>query len=450
LNPYVTALVLSSGILVLCLPKKWALVPFVLVAPIIPPGQFLEIGAFHFYVSRLMLLFLWIRVLARREYKGTETNKIDKLMMAQFFFGMVAYVALRGGSSTALVNRLGWVFDGISIYFLMRWMIRDYQTWIRVIAAFAIICAVIAVPMVQEYRSHVNPFHVLGGVDQTGEIRDGKYRSQGPFGHSILAGVFAANLVPLFISLGWIPKPKGMIRLIGLLAAVVIVITSSSSTPFMSMVIGIVSLVLWRMRTKMKLLRRGMVLALVVCQLFMSNPIWAIVAKFKVFGGSTGYYRFYLIDNYIRRFSEWWLLGIKSTAVWGRGLWDVTVTYVRVGVDGGFLGLVLFMSIIVMCYKQIGRLVKSLPEGANEAKCVWALGAALTAHLAAFFGVNYWDQNVVPWYMLLAVIAGSSEIFAVEGTPIPEQPDEFDPNSYDAFDNKVGAREPQPSLGTLY
>jgi hypothetical protein len=448
-NPYVTSLVLSSGILVLCLPKKWALVPFVLVAPLIPPGQFLELGAFHFYVSRLMLLFLWIRVLARREYKGTVSSPIDKVIMAQFFFGMLAYVALRGGSSTALVNRLGWVFDGISIYFLMRWMIRDFQTWIRVVASFAIICAVIAFPMVQEYRSHVNPFAVLGGVDQTGEIRDGKYRSQGPFGHSILAGVFAANLVPLFISLGWIAKPKNLVRIIGLIAAFVIVITSSSSTPFMSMVMGIVGLLLWNMRTKMKFLRRGIVFILVVLQLVMNNPVWAIVAKFKVFGGSTGYYRFYLIDNFIRRFDEWWLFGIKSTAVWGRGLWDVTVTYVRVGVDGGILGLILFMTVIVMCYKQIGRLVKSMPEGAQEAKCVWALGAALSAHLAAFFGVNYWDQNVVPWYMLLAVIAGSSQIFAVGEQPVPEKQDDSEPVS-ESYDSELDHREPHPSMGTLY
>jgi len=84
---------------------------------------------------------------------------------------------------------------------------------------------------------------------------------------------------------------------------------------------------------------------------------------------------------------------------------------VRVGVDGGLITLVLFLAVIVKSYKLVGRLVIDMQGSPPARKAVWALGAAFTGHLAAFFGVNYWDQNVVPWYLLLAMIAGSREIF---------------------------------------
>jgi hypothetical protein len=43
--------------------------------------------------------------------------------------------------------------------------------------------------------------------------------------------------------------------------------------------------------------------------------------------------------------------------------------------------------------------------------CVWAMGAALLAHVVSYISVSYWDQNIVNWYMLLAMIATATDQF---------------------------------------
>lgn len=409
MNPYITALVLASAGAIIILPRKWAIVPFLLVAPVIPSTQNIEIAVFHFYIHRILLLFVWARVLFRGEFHSMRYSKIDSLMLLQFVCGSLAYIALRG-SGEALVNRLGWAFDGLSIYFLMRWMIRDTTAWKRALATLAVSCLCISIPMLIEFRTDRNLFSILGGVAEFTEIRDGSIRAQGPFGHPILAGVFAANLFPLFWSLRSLGGDTA-IRYIGLLAAMVIVITSSSSTPVLCLVACMIGLLTFGIRSNMRLLRWTILGVLVSIQIAWANPVWALLARVKVFGGSTGWYRYWLLDNFIRHIDEWGLLGIRSTAGWGRGLWDVTDAYVRIGVDGGLITLVVFVMIIAESYKLVGHTTTRMNSHPAAQKAVWTLGAALTGHAAGFFGVNYWDQNMVVWYLLLAIIAGSPEIF---------------------------------------
>jgi hypothetical protein len=36
---------------------------------------------------------------------------------------------------------------------------------------------------------------------------------------------------------------------------------------------------------------------------------------------------------------------------------------------------------------------------------LWAFGAAVFAHSVAFMGVSYFDQTIVAWYLLIAIIS---------------------------------------------
>jgi hypothetical protein len=402
-----------ASTLILLLPRRVALVPFVFTASLLAPREGLSLGPLTLYMMRLLLISVWIRILIRSERRVFKWNVIDKLLVLQICCGALAYVLLRL-TSASLVNRLGWVFDTLGVYFSMRWLIRDRKEWEYLLVASAAVCVIIALFMFAEHRNGINLFAQLGSVPEMSEVRDGKVRSQGPFMHSILAGTYGANMAVMFVALLWLRK-RSIVPALGISSALVIVGTSSSSTPFMACAAGLIAIAAWRIRTHMRPLRWCIIGTLLVLQLAMNNPIWAIIAKGKVFGGSTGWYRYYLIDNYIRHLPDWFLFGIISTEKWGRGLWDVTVTYVRVGVDGGLLGFILFLAVIVYCYKKVGRVTRIAPRVADK-KCVWILGSCLTAHLFAFFGVNYWDQNAISWYMLLAVIAGCGEIF---NSPMP-------------------------------
>lgn len=84
---------------------------------------------------------------------------------------------------------------------------------------------------------------------------------------------------------------------------------------------------------------------------------------------------------------------------------DITNHYVVQGVSGGVLKLVLFLAIIVASFKTVGRWFKGEDRSSPAAILVWATGVSLFAHCLSFVSATYFDQIVVIWYWLLAVIA---------------------------------------------
>jgi hypothetical protein len=55
---------------------------------------------------------------------------------------------------------------------------------------------------------------------------------------------------------------------------------------------------------------------LIVLNLVMSDPVYFLIARIDITGGSTGYYRAALIQAAIRHFNEWWLIGTDYTKDW--------------------------------------------------------------------------------------------------------------------------------------
>jgi hypothetical protein len=160
----------------------------------------------------------------------------------------------------------------------------------------------------------------------------------------------------------------------------------------------------------MRLIRWGIVYLLMALHLIMAAPVWALLMRVKVFGASTGYHRFQLFDEFIRHFDEWWLVGVKATESWGYYLFDVTNHYVRIGVDGGLITLLLFITMIIFCFKGLGHALQATMKQRTIMIGIWALGASLFAHLVSFMGVSYFDQIIVAWYILLAMIATVSNV----------------------------------------
>jgi hypothetical protein len=122
-----------------------------------------------------------------------------------------------------------------------------------------------------------------------------------------------------------------------------------------------------------------------------------------------------LIDEAINHFFEWFLIGVQETGHWGYGLEDVTNQYVLEGVRGGILSLALFISIIVISFRDVGFLWRSA-RSKSLTMLAWALGVCLFIHCMNFLAVSYFGQITVIWYMLLAMIASLSST-AAELTP---------------------------------
>ena len=136
----------------------------------------------------------------------------------------------------------------------------------------------------------------------------------------------------------------------------------------------------------------------------MKAPVWHLISRVDLVGGSTGYHRFNLIDKFIHNFGEWWLVGTSDTAHWAYGLVDVANQFVAQGVRGGLSGFVSFIAVLTIAYKHNGRVLRRVRRSMPRSVYAYAIGITLLTHIAMFFGISYFGQIEVVWYATLGVI----------------------------------------------
>jgi hypothetical protein len=286
---------------------------------------------------------------------------------------------------------------------------------------FAIIIVPLATTMIIEKYTGRNLFSVFGGVPEVTMVRpehEGatfltRIRCQGPFRHPILAGTFGAVLMPFFMSLWFNRGISKVMAIIGIVSASIITVAAASSGPILAYICVVGGFLIWPLRRNMRLVRWSIVSVLIGLQLFMKDPIWYIFAHISGVMGGTGWHRSALIHQAITHFREWWLVGTTYTRHWlatgvssDPNMTDITNQYIWEGVSGGIVKLILFVTIIVMSYKSVGLSLHAMENEPFPKKIIiWATGISLTAHVVTFLSVVYFDQMIVFWYMILAMIA---------------------------------------------
>src|ERR1700733_542080 len=426
INPIGLAFTLLMGVLVIVLPRRYALLPVIALACYMTMGMRFVVAGMNFTMMRVLLLFGWARLLLRSELRRLRLNQIDKGMIAFTIVSVLTYTAL-WGTYDALKDKIGLAYNVLGFYFFFRFLLRDLDDVVRLFKMCAYLIVPLAGLMALEKSTGINSFAAFGGVSPVTAVGDGVIRCQGPFAHPILAGTFGATIAPFFVAL-WFRGDKAL-ALLGFASSVAITLMSGSSGPVLALACGLVGIAVWSVRRYMRQIRWGIALGLITLHLIMKAPVWFILARIDIFSGSTGYHRAYLIDRAIVNISDWWLIGTKSTAAWAvvdQGLFDVTSQYLVYAADGGLITMALFIAIIVFGFRAIGRYVraKEKAETATTLICPWVLGAALFAHLMNFISVSYFDQNVVNWYLLLAMISTvtTGRLFRKEAAKLTAQP----------------------------
>jgi hypothetical protein len=269
---------------------------------------------------------------------------------------------------------------------------------------FAIIVGMLGLIMLNEKFHHQNLFGYLGSGPIVPQARDGAIRAQGPFAHPILAGSFAATLLPFFLWL-WHSKKTRLLAAAGVVGCTAMVISCASSTPLLSYLAVIVGICFWPLRGRMRTVRWVFVILLVACSLAMKAPVWFLIARVNLVAGNSGYHRAELIDTFIRHFSDWWLIGTNKQVTWGFEMDDTCQQWVAEGGTGGLATLVCFILLITRSFSRIGRARKRLSKDPKQEWLLWLLGVALFSHCVGFFGISYFDQTRFAWYALLAIIS---------------------------------------------
>ena len=379
---------------------------------IVPMGQQLNVLGLHFYLFRILLLLGMVRVYVRGEFAALKWTKIDRYF-AWWVVVSVIFGSLSKPSVALFINRLGDAFNAAGCYYFVRCVVVDRDDIIISVRALAWVSVPVAILMLIEKVTAHNYLSVFGGVPELTSVRDGSLRCQGAFRHPILAGCFGATQFPLFVALWFYGRPHRMLALVGCLAALAITVAASSSGALIGLMAAFLGLGLWKFRTKMRMIRWAVVLTIVALAMVMKQPVWYLISDLSGLIGGGGWHRSFLIGQAVKYFNEWWLFGTTYTAHWGPAgeviaadpnMMDITNHYIMEGVKGGILKLGLFVAIIVLCFKAIGRSVRAEPPGAPVAFLYWAFGVSLFAHCLSFISITYFDQLIIIWFWLLATI----------------------------------------------
>jgi hypothetical protein len=409
LGPGVLILGVLAIVLIVLLPRKFVLAPLMFGLFLIPFGQTLVLGGVHLYASRILIAVALIRAVASRQLHtplfGAGFNSIDKVFILWAILRASAFV-LRFQELGAVVNQAGFLWDILGGYLVMRFLIQDDDDGLRAIKILGATAAVISLTVAYEKLYDVNLYAFLANTRIVPEIRNGSIRAQGPFHHAILAGTFGATLLPLFLWL-WKRARTRLLGLLGMVAATVIVYTAASSTPVSAGAAAIVAICFWPLRNGMRLIRWGLVIGILMLNFAMHAPVWWAIEHVDFAGGSAGEHRAELVDNFVRHFGDWWLVGTNDNAKWGYEMWDISNQYVAEGEVGGLATFLCFLAMLYLAFKWVGISRKSSAGDRQREWYFWLLGAALFSHSVAFFGISYFDQIRYSWCALLAVICVS-------------------------------------------
>jgi hypothetical protein len=424
-------------------PRQNATVVLLLLAAFIPSAQRLVIGGADFNFVRLLVLVGLVRLVIRSELRWVKPNSIDCCVA----FGALARIAcapLARGTSADLIAAIGSNFELVGSYTILRSTVRGIAD-VRHLARGAAFTALIVVPffLVERYTGR-NGFAMFGGIPEITNIREGRIRCRGAFSHAILAGCFFVAWLPIWIALFMSGGRDRWIGTLGAVCGAVIVFCCASSTPTVALILGLLVWMAFPLRAWLRPLYLSALGCGFILHFLMTQPIWHLIARIDLVGGSTGIHRFRLIDAAIKRFSEWWFAGTPSTAHWGWGLQDVTNQFVLEAVRGGVWALVAMVAVFVLGYACVGselrRLAKrkfaaqriranaSFRQHSRDELLVFGIGAALFAQMAIFLAVSYFGQSMIVWQFFMA-IAGSMRQWTLHPT--------FDKHKYEVTQSKA-------------
>lgn len=422
--PTIIVLVLAiAG--VLTLPRRWAPIPFLLLACFIPKNQALDHGVLTFSVLRILTIVTLFRILVRGDWKGLVLNASDYLMVAWTLL-MVGTAAFHRDPSAQVTERLGLALDGMGLYLVFRFLCRT-QDDIRLLSgALSLLLVPLAASMVYERATSHNLLAFFGSPEGA-IMRDDQARARGPFRHAILAGTIGALSVPFIIAL-W--STRRSVAAVGLIACLCIVVASNSSGPIMSLAAALLALGLWRFRDRLRLMQWALVGLYCALAVVMNRPVYYLMGEIDLTGSSTGWHRARLIETSINHLDEWWLAGTDYTRHWmATGVsWspdhtDITNHYIMLGVYGGLPLLVCFLALLAASFRHIGRYFEAPGTDINAAFLPWAAGSALFAIAVTSVSITYFDQSILWLYMTIAACAalGSDRLAIARRMPVPSR-----------------------------
>ncbi len=395
-----------AAIYTFALPRRLAILPLLLSAVYMTRGQVLEIGPANFTIPQLLVTAGFLRTMMRGERITDGLHTVDKLILlwATVLIGTSAF-----HTDDAWLYRAGIVWTELGCYFLFRIFITSLGDLTSVFKAICVLTLPLAFLMLYEKASGQNPFGSLGGVVATSLVRDGNIRAAGPFAHPILAGTTGAAIIGMGLALRKISLRHTFAASI---SGGSIVLAATSSGPILMVGFTVVALSVWKCRHHMRALRWTIVAGLLALNEVMKDPIYFLMARIDISGGSQGYFRAQLIRSSIEHIDEWWMAGTDYTRHWmatgnhaNTRHTDITNQLLGEGVLGGLPLMLVFLAIIAFSFRDVGRaMAQHATAPMPQQTLIWGVGAILFGYFMNFWTISLFDQSVMFLYLTFASI----------------------------------------------
>ena len=410
----------------LALPRRFAFLPLLIAAIHFPNSPIIDIGSVSLSTARLLILAGLIRSATERLGEKSPRSALDSLMLCWACWAVLSTFGHNPKDCNPLTIRLRTAFDLFGAFLYARSYLRDYSDFLRFSKCLAVLLVLLAIPMIGEKLTGRNPYAMLGESGDLSDIRRGRIRAKGPFGGAILAGTAGATLFPLVLAL----RPEcPRFAIAGTAACGLIVFCSGSSGPIGSLFFGAVALAVWPWRTRIRLIRRIVICGLLAMHVFMQAPVWYLLARIDLVGGSTGWHRAELITQALNHLNEWWMVGTDETRSWmpygiewSASHTDITNYYIWMGVMGGLPLMLLFVAILIKAFQLLGREIRVRRSAGDPVEfSLWCVGSALFAHSLTFLTIVYYDQNFVFLCFVLGAVPGLCTGSAWDAARVPVQ-----------------------------
>lgn len=395
------------------LPRRLAFLP-VLIATF-HLGNYPVIG--EFTLMRLVIIAGLIRAAMNGELRWSFQNRVDQLVA---LFSAIALLSSLGHEAnlyvpSPLIERCGLVLNVLGAYLYG----RAYLTGPDFVTRFATSLAIVLIPfsalMGLEQATGRNAYSELGARSEYAGVRNDRFRAKGPFGHAILAGTAAAAALPIMILLR--RRQHKILGTFGVGASIIGTLASASSGPVVALATAVCLLAFWRWRHLLGRMKYCAGILLIILNFTMSRPIWFLIARIDIVGGSTGWHRSKLIDTAMKRLDEWWLAGTDYTrhwmfsgVSWNPNHTDITNHYLQMGVLGGLPLMIVFIAILISALMGIERALPDLRAAGDEREfSAWCVWTSLLVHSVSFISISYFDQSYGCFFLLIGAVAAIRE-----------------------------------------
>lgn len=417
MNPVGAVILVVLILVVLFMPRRWAVLGMMAGVLYLTQGQVIQVVGFNLFATRFLEVAGFARVMARREYSFTHLNGIDRALLVVYGYTSVVFL-LRSNEGQAY--EIAMALDAWLCYFTFRGLVQDSNDLRDFLRDFLVLLAPYVMLVLVESQTRHNLFSFMGGILSESWLREGRVRCQGSFRYASLLGAFGASFFPLYVGMA-IVKAERRLALMGVGLCVVIIWASNSGMPMNALAVGLVGWLLWTVRTKMRMVRWGMVGVIVLLALVMKAPVWYLIARAGSVTGGSGWHRSYLIDVAVRHLDKWWFAGmpIRETSDWFpyiisvTGGADLTNQFIAFGIDAGLAAIALLILLLTRAFSSLGKALAAVrsrsikPSGIEF--LLWGLGVMLVVHIVNWLGVTYFDQMYVVWFMQLATLSSLAE-----------------------------------------